>query len=69
MRRRQRVQPDRRRHISRSSTRLSLAPGEPSYDADERRLAARPPITVPTITIGSDFDGPAKDGASHRTQQ
>jgi pimeloyl-ACP methyl ester carboxylesterase len=27
---------------------------------------AGPPITVPTITIGSDFDGPNKDGAAYR---
>jgi len=46
--------------------RLSLAPGESRYDADEQRLAAKPPIAVPTITIGSDFDGPAKDGSSYR---
>ncbi|HEV7419791.1 MAG TPA: alpha/beta hydrolase [Mycobacterium sp.] len=45
--------------------RLSLAPGEPRYDADERRLAAKPAIAVPTITIGSDFDGPAKDGSTY----
>jgi pimeloyl-ACP methyl ester carboxylesterase len=48
--------------------RQSLAPGEARYDDDERRLAAKPPITVPTITIGSDFDGPAKDGAGYRTR-
>lgn len=48
--------------------RQSLAPGEARYDGDERALAARPPITVPTITIGSDFDGPAKDGARYRAQ-
>jgi pimeloyl-ACP methyl ester carboxylesterase len=46
--------------------RLSLAPGEPRYDDLDRRLATSPPITVPTVTIGSDFDGPAKDGASYR---
>ena len=46
--------------------RQSLAPGQSRYDADEQRLAAKPPITVPTITIGSDFDGAAKDGASYR---
>jgi pimeloyl-ACP methyl ester carboxylesterase len=46
--------------------RLSLAPGEVRYDTEERRLAAKPTITVPTITIGSDFDGPAKDGAAYR---
>ena len=46
--------------------RLSLAPGEPGFDDLDRRLATSPPITVPTVTIGSDFDGPAKDGASYR---
>jgi pimeloyl-ACP methyl ester carboxylesterase len=46
--------------------RLSLAAGETRYDADEQRLAAKSPITVPTITIGSDFDGPAKDGSAYR---
>jgi pimeloyl-ACP methyl ester carboxylesterase len=46
--------------------RLSLAPGEPQYDDLDRTLATNPPITVPTITIGSDFDGPNKDGASYR---
>ncbi|MDT5340622.1 MAG: hypothetical protein QOD90_6127 [Mycobacterium sp.] len=48
--------------------RQSLAPGEPQYDDLERRLAARPVITVPTITVSSDFDGPAKDGTSYRQQ-
>lgn len=47
--------------------RLGLAPGEPQYDDDERRLAAKPVITVPTVTVSSDFDGPAKDGAAYRT--
>ncbi|MEN3221424.1 alpha/beta hydrolase [Mycobacterium vulneris] len=46
--------------------RLSLAPGEARFDADEARLAGKPPVTVPTITIGSDFDGAAKDGAGYR---
>ena len=46
--------------------RQGLAPGEPRYDDLERRLAARPAITVPAITISSDFDGPAKDGAAYR---
>lgn len=48
--------------------RQSLAPGEPRYDELERRLAARPVIEVPTITVSSDFDGPAKDGATYRGQ-
>ncbi|ORB27805.1 alpha/beta fold hydrolase [Mycolicibacterium parafortuitum] len=47
--------------------RLSLAPGAPRYDDLERRLAASPPITVPAITIGSDFDGPNKNGAAYRS--
>ncbi len=46
--------------------RQSLAPGETRYAADEQRLAAKPPIAVPTITIASDFDGAAKDGAAYR---
>ncbi len=46
--------------------RLQLAPGEPQYDDLDRKLAISPPISVPTITIGSDFDGPNKDGAAYR---
>jgi pimeloyl-ACP methyl ester carboxylesterase len=46
--------------------RLGLAPGEPQYDDLDGKLAVSPPITVPTITIGSDFDGPNKDGAGYR---
>lgn len=46
--------------------RLSLADGERRYDAWEQRLAERPPITVPAITIASDFDGPAVDGTAYR---
>lgn len=46
--------------------RLSLAPGEARYDRYERELAAAPAIAVPAITIGSDFDGAAADGASYR---
>jgi pimeloyl-ACP methyl ester carboxylesterase len=44
--------------------RLSLAPGEPQYDDLDAKLAGSPPISVPTITIGSDFDGPNKDGVA-----
>jgi pimeloyl-ACP methyl ester carboxylesterase len=46
--------------------RLSLAKGEPRYDHLERKLFAGPVIAVPTITIASDFDGPAADGTSYR---
>jgi pimeloyl-ACP methyl ester carboxylesterase len=42
--------------------RLSLADGEQQYNELEARLFEGPPITVPTVTIGSDFDGAAADG-------
>jgi len=45
--------------------RLSLAQGEPRYDDLEKKLFARPVISVPTITIASDFDGPAASGAPY----
>jgi len=46
--------------------RLTLAEGESRYDTLEQRLAAGPVIGVPAITIGSDFDGAAVDGAPYR---
>ncbi|WAL68712.1 alpha/beta hydrolase [Amycolatopsis cynarae] len=46
--------------------RLSLAPGEPQYDSYEQKLQAAPPIAVPAITIGSDFDGAAANGVAYR---
>jgi pimeloyl-ACP methyl ester carboxylesterase len=46
--------------------RLTLAEGESRYDTFEQRLAAGPVIGVPAITIGSDFDGAAVDGAPYR---
>jgi pimeloyl-ACP methyl ester carboxylesterase len=45
--------------------RQSLANGEPQYDDLEKRLEAGPVIGVPTITIGSDFDGAAADGSPY----
>jgi pimeloyl-ACP methyl ester carboxylesterase len=45
--------------------RLSLAKGEPRYDELEKKLFEGPVITVPAITIASDFDGAAADGASY----
>ena len=48
--------------------RLSLAKGDPQYDDLEQKLAGAPVIAVPTITIASDFDGAAADGASYRKQ-
>jgi pimeloyl-ACP methyl ester carboxylesterase len=47
--------------------RLGLAEGEPQYDDLERRLAAAPVITVPTITLQGDADGaPHPDATSYR---
>jgi pimeloyl-ACP methyl ester carboxylesterase len=37
--------------------RLGLAEGEPKYDDLEKRLAAAPPIMVPTITLEGDANG------------
>jgi pimeloyl-ACP methyl ester carboxylesterase len=37
--------------------RLDLAPGEAKYDELEKRLAAAPVITVPTITLEGDANG------------
>lgn len=42
--------------------RLSLAAGEAKYSALEQKLFEGPPVSVPTITIASDFDGAAADG-------
>ena len=46
--------------------RLSLAEGEPKYDELEKRLAAGPVITVPTITLEGDANGaPHADASSY----
>jgi len=46
--------------------RLGLAEGEPKYDDLEKRLAASPVITVPTITLEGDANGaPHPDGSSY----
>jgi pimeloyl-ACP methyl ester carboxylesterase len=46
--------------------RLSLAEGEPKYDAFEKRLAEAPVITVPTITLEGDANGaPHPDASSY----
>lgn len=45
--------------------RLSLAKGETKYEALEKKLFTRPVITVPSITISSDFDGTAIDGKAY----
>ena len=46
--------------------RLGLARGEPKYDDLEKRLAERPVITVPTITLEGDANGaPHPDASSY----
>jgi pimeloyl-ACP methyl ester carboxylesterase len=45
--------------------RLSLAEGEPRYEALERKLSPGPVVSAAAITIASDFDGPAADGAAY----
>ena len=42
--------------------RPSLAKGEPRYDDLEQNLFEAPVISVPAITIASDFDCAAADG-------
>jgi pimeloyl-ACP methyl ester carboxylesterase len=46
--------------------RINLVKSEPQYEALEAKLALGPVIAVPTITISSDFDGPAKSGVAYR---
>jgi pimeloyl-ACP methyl ester carboxylesterase len=48
--------------------RLGLAKGDPQYDSLEAKLFAGPEITVPAITIASDFDGPAASGSGYRNK-
>jgi pimeloyl-ACP methyl ester carboxylesterase len=48
--------------------RLSLTKGDRRYDDLEQKLSRAPVITVPAITIASDFDGPAADGRSYAKQ-
>jgi pimeloyl-ACP methyl ester carboxylesterase len=45
--------------------RQSLADGERQFDSLEAKLARRPVISVPTITIASDFDGALADGKAY----
>ena len=45
--------------------RLSLAKGETRYDDLEQKLFQAPVLHVPAITIASDFDGAAADGAAY----
>jgi len=44
--------------------RFGLAPGDPSLDAIERRLAAQPMITAPTIVLHGACDGVSRPRSS-----
>jgi pimeloyl-ACP methyl ester carboxylesterase len=50
--------------------RYGLAEGDPQYAEVQRRLAAQPAITVPTITLDGAGDGviPANDGSAAATK-
>jgi len=48
--------------------RLSIADGEAKYSDLEQKLFESPNISVPTITIASDFDGPAADGKAYASK-
>jgi pimeloyl-ACP methyl ester carboxylesterase len=50
--------------------RLGLVESDPRFEAHERRLAARPVIGVPTITIDGDANGivPASDGRAYASK-
>ena len=49
-------------------TRYGLASGDPQYDDLNAKLQNFPVISVPTITIATDFDGANASGASYRKQ-
>jgi pimeloyl-ACP methyl ester carboxylesterase len=46
--------------------RINLVKSEPQYLHLEAKLQREPVITVPTITIASDFDGPNASGTAYR---
>jgi pimeloyl-ACP methyl ester carboxylesterase len=48
--------------------RINLVKGEPQYDRIEAKLQNGPVITVPTITIASDFDGANASGTAYRAK-
>ena len=49
--------------------RIGLAAGEPELDALEQRLAAFPPISVPTVTLEADANGaPHPEPAAYATR-
>jgi pimeloyl-ACP methyl ester carboxylesterase len=46
--------------------RFSLVPGDPAVEETERRLAAQPPITVPTIVLHGNDNGVSPAATSER---
>jgi pimeloyl-ACP methyl ester carboxylesterase len=46
--------------------RYANAPGDPALDDIEARLAAQPPITVPTIVLHGESDGVSPPGLPRR---
>jgi pimeloyl-ACP methyl ester carboxylesterase len=49
--------------------RLGVADGDPQFDELEERLAARPPVTVPAITMEGDANGaPHPEAVAYRDQ-
>ncbi len=48
--------------------RISVEKGDPQYDEMEAKLEQGPVITVPTITIASDFDGANASGTVYRSK-
>jgi len=49
--------------------RFGYAPGDPAFEALEARLAARPPIAVPTIVLHGEGDGVAPPSGSASASQ
>jgi pimeloyl-ACP methyl ester carboxylesterase len=49
--------------------RFGYAPGDPAFEPIERRLAAQPPISVPTIVIQGEGDGVNVAGTAAPSQQ
>ena len=48
--------------------RLSIAEGEAKYSDIEQKIFAGPSISVPSVTISSDFDGAAADGKAYASR-
>ncbi|HTA37442.1 MAG TPA: alpha/beta hydrolase [Candidatus Acidoferrales bacterium] len=48
--------------------RISVDKGDPQYDDMQAKLEAGPVITVPTITIASDFDSANAPGTAYRSK-